>query len=141
MERRIYKTEGRERLVQFLLQHPDRQFTAEELCAELNGSAEKGKSSVYRQLSALCREDAVRRFSSQERGCNVYQYVATERDCRNHFHAKCRLCGVIEHLACGDSSEFAEHLMDAHGFSIDCGQSVLYGVCRRCRDEKGGRNA
>ena len=31
-----YKTAGRQRLLEFLESHPDRQYTAEELCAELD---------------------------------------------------------------------------------------------------------
>ncbi len=137
MEKKSYKTVGKEKMIRFFSEHPDCQFTAEELCRALNGDGESGKSSVYRQLSELCRADAVRKFRSDARGGSVYQYVATEGDCRNHFHAKCIRCGVLEHLACGDSSGFASHLLDKHGFSIDCGQSVLYGVCRSCRAELG----
>ena len=93
MKRSNYRTEGRERLLRFLAQNPDRQFTAEEICRAVNGG-EQGKSSVYRQLSGLCREDAVRCFpGGTQSGRSVYQFVGGERDCRNHFHAKCVGCG------------------------------------------------
>lgn len=138
LKRNNYQTEGRQRLLQFLAKNPDRQFTAEEICRAVNGG-EQGKSSVYRQLSGLCREDAVRCFRSAQLGRSVYQYVGGECcDCRNHFHAKCMQCGRMEHLACGDSSEFARHLLTEHGFDIDCGQSMLYGLCADCRRKQGG---
>ena len=136
---KIYQTDGRRRLIDFLEKHPDRQFTVEELCVILNGDAESGRSSLYRQLGELCRLDVLRVFRDEERKCNVYQYVGTSCDCREHFHAKCVRCGKIEHLHCGDSSEFAKHLMDDHGFAIDCGQSMLYGVCATCAGAGEGR--
>ena len=132
MSKKTYQTEGRMRLLGFFEAHPDCQFTVEELCKTLNGDAESGRSSLYRQLGELCRQDVLRMFRSEEQACNVYQYVGSACDCREHFHAKCSLCGKIEHLHCGDSSEFARHLMNEHGFFIDCGQSVLYGICAQC---------
>ena len=140
MERKTYQTAGRQKLIGFLAKHPDCQFTVEEVCFELNGDCERGRSSVYRQLSELCQADAVRKFRSDERQCSVYQYVGTECDCKNHFHVKCLRCGRMEHLDCGDSAGFARHLLTEHGFDIDCGQSLLYGVCAGCRKlERGDR--
>lgn len=127
-----YKTVGREKLLQFLSGHPDWQFTADEICAAVRGDAEGGQSSVYRHLSELCASDVVRKFRDEETARWKYQYVGDSCDCRNHFHAKCIRCGRIEHLDCGDSAEFARHLLTEHGFSIDCGQSLLYGVCSAC---------
>lgn len=133
MSRKSYKTEGKERLVGFLSEHPDCQFTVDELCRHINGTSESGRSSIYRRLSELCQSDAVRKYRDEVRGCSVYQYVGADCDCKEHFHAKCLRCGKLEHLACSDSSEFARHLQSSHGFSIDCGQSMLYGVCATCR--------
>ena len=127
-----YKTEGKEKLLRFLSGHPDCQFTVEEICREINGDTGKGQSSVYRQLTELCEADAVRRFRGGEHSRSVYQYIGEVCDCRNHFHAKCLRCGEIEHLDCGDSVGFARHLLEEHGFSVDCSQSILYGLCARC---------
>ena len=127
-----YKTAGRERLLEFLSSNPDKHFTAEEICIAVHGG-EARQSSVYRHLSELCAIDAVRKFRDEETAKTRYQYVGEACDCRNHFHAKCLRCGKIEHLDCGDSVEFAAHLLAEHGFSVDCGHSILYGVCERCR--------
>lgn len=126
-----YKTAGREKLIEFLSGNPDRHFTAEEICNAVHGGG--AQSSVYRHLSELCAKDVVRKFRDEETAKTRYQYVGEACDCRNHFHAKCLRCGRIEHLDCGDSVDFAAHLLDEHGFRIDCGQSMLYGVCARCR--------
>ena len=138
MKKSIYHTGGRQELIAYLTRNPDQQFTAEELCLAVNGSTEQGKSSVYRHLTGLCKEEIVRKFRNDERNCNVYQYVGEHCDCGSHFHEKCLTCGKLLHLDCDDSIEFAAHLLKAHGFAVDCGQSILYGVCADCRIKEGG---
>ncbi|MBR3895081.1 MAG: transcriptional repressor [Clostridia bacterium] len=139
MQKKSYKSGGREALVSYLSRHPDRQFCAEELCEALNGSETEGRSSVYRHLTSLCADETVRKFRDEARKCAVYQYVGKGCDCGSHFHEQCTVCGKLNHLDCGDSAEFVEHLLRVHGFSVDRGRSILYGVCAACRAEgKGG---
>lgn len=143
MTKKRYHTKGREALLSYLREHPDCQFSAEELCLAVNGEAEKGKSTVYRQLNQLSETYAVRRFRDEEAGRNLYQYVGEGCDCRLHFHEKCLQCGRIEHLDCHGSAAFAAHLRAEHGFVIDCGQTMLYGLCAECyataERERGGQ--
>ena len=127
-----YHTEGKARLLDFLSAHPDCQFSTEELCLHVNGTM-KGKSSIYRHLTDLCREVTVRRFRNEERGCSVYQYVGEACDCDHHFHGKCIRCGRLEHLDCDESEAFVKHLFAEHGFAVNCGGSLLYGLCAACR--------
>ena len=138
MEKKIYKTTGRSRIGGFFAENADRQFTTEEICLAINGDATAGRSSVYRHLSELCDADIIRKFHSPERNCSVYQYVGSACDCRDHFHGKCVICGAIEHLGCHDSAHFAGHLLRDHGFAVDCGRSILYGLCARCRARQEG---
>jgi Fur family ferric uptake transcriptional regulator len=137
MKKQTYNTESRQALVEFLSRNPDRQFTTEELCLAVNGDAARGKSSIYRHLTGLCRDDVVRKFQSEARKCSVYQYVGEHCDCGKHFHEKCLRCGKLSHLDCTDSIAFAAHLLQEHGFAVDCGQSILYGVCADCRKAGG----
>lgn len=139
MEKKRYRTAGREALSEFLSQNPDRQFTVEELCIAINGGVAHGKSSIYRHLGELCQTGAVRRFQDESGRGSLYQYVGQACDCHAHFHEKCTLCGRIRHLDCGDAEGFVEHLLRVHGFAVDCGQSVLYGICAECRARAGGR--
>ena len=136
MKKKSYQTKGRQELIRFLSQNPDRQFTTEEICVAINGDGEKGKSTVYRLLSTLCKEDVVRRFRNEEGSCNVYQYVGADCDCKLHFHEKCLDCGKLQHLDCHGTAEFARHLLAEHGFAVDCGQTVLYGLCADCRRQR-----
>ncbi|MBR2721525.1 MAG: transcriptional repressor [Clostridia bacterium] len=134
--KKTYQTAGKRELVDFLSRHPDRQFTTEEICLSLNGDTERGKSSVYRRLSVLCAESAVRKFRDEKSGRSVYQYVGSGCDCSQHFHQKCLHCGTVSHIDCKDSESFARHMLSEHGFLVDCGQSILYGVCRACRERE-----
>lgn len=136
MKRTHYQTAGRVALTRFLEMNPDRQFTADELYDALQGThTDIGKSSVYRLLGELCYMETVRKFRSAERQCNVYQYIGASCDCRDHFHVKCTKCGQIRHLDCNATLDFARHLLSDHGFSVDCGRSMLYGVCAVCSAE------
>ena len=138
MPKKTYRTVGRTRLEEFFARHPDRQFTTEEICLSVNGDREAGRSSVYRHLGELCDADVIQKLHNPERGCHVYQYIGANCDCRNSFHGKCVRCGAIEHLNCHDGEEFASHLLREHGFEVNCGRSVLYGLCQKCRMMKEG---
>lgn len=140
MEKKSYQTPGRKKLISFLSENPDCQFTPEELCQVVNGHPEMGMSSIYRHLNELCTEDIVRKFRSEERKCSVYQYVGSGCDCKSHFHQKCLVCGSIRHLDCEESAAFAKHLLEEHGFEVYCGQSMLYGICLACRKKKKEQN-
>ena len=101
MEKKTYQTSGRQRLGKFFADHPDVQFSAEELCEAINGNCESGKSTVYRHLTELCRAEVVQRVHSAKRGCYVYQYVGSGCDCRSHFHGKCVQCGTAVRIFLG----------------------------------------
>lgn len=128
-----YKTQGKSRLEAFLSAHPDRHFSVEEICIAVNGDTH-AKSSIYRNLSELCSVGRVRKFKGEgEVGC-VYQYLGTERSCHDHFHLKCLECGRLEHLECFMGKDLCEHIGEHHGFTVDSGRSILYGVCAACRE-------
>lgn len=140
-----YQTPARRALVDFFASNPDRQFTAEQICTLLCDTDDRiahrasrgefiGKSTVYRQLSRLCAEGRLRRFEDvapDGSAVHVYQYLPDD-GCEQHFHLKCLRCGRVSHLACGQTDALLAHIRAAHGFSVDCGSSMLYGLCDRC---------
>ena len=130
---RMYKTAGRQRLLEFLESRPDRQLTAEEICREMDrqdGETSR-KSTVYRHLSELCDEGLARKYRSDNQSAYVYQYVG-RGDCCRHFHLKCVACGELIHLECTVSEELLAHISSHHGFEVDSGRSILYGLCKAC---------
>lgn len=131
-----YKTAGRQRLLDFLQSHPDRQFLVDELANELNRTQEptrskSSKSTLYRHLSELCQEGTVRKYRSDTQSAYVYQYVG-QGDCCHHFHLKCVSCGTLVHLECAVSDELLNHIQSDHHFHVDSGRSILYGMCEAC---------
>ena len=137
-----YKTAGRQRLLDFLQSHPDRQFPVDELTEELNRlqaseQARSSKSTLYRHLSELCDEGTVRKYRSDTQSSYVYQYVG-QGDCCHHFHLKCVSCGTLVHLECAVSEELLTHIQSDHHFRVDSGRSILYGMCETCAASEEG---
>ncbi len=132
-----YKTAGREAVISFFRSNPDKQFSAEEIFTELapvdcDGEKAPGKSSVYRILSRLCDEGIIRRYRDNGKSNCLYQLSKTDDSCDCHFHLKCTECGRVFHLECPHSDDLLSHVRSDHGFKVDPGRSMLYGVCRRC---------
>ena len=94
MRKKRYKTAGREALISFFRRNPDRQFTIDELYAEVNEEASTGKSSLYRHLGELCRGEVLRKFHGSEGRGTLYQYIGAECDCKDHFHQSAPFAGV-----------------------------------------------
>ena len=137
MEKKHNHTKGRTRLLEYLKKEASATpQSAEAICEALAGEKDApAQSSVYRMLGELCATGEVRKFRAE--AGYIYQYVGAGRACDHHFHLQCTVCGELSHLECGCSREIAEHLLRAHGFSVDRGQSVLYGTCAQCA-AKGG---
>ncbi len=128
---KVYNTAGKRRLVELLENNSESQFSVDEICIALNGNLSK-RSSVYRNLADLCAQGRVGKFHSESG--YVYQYTGG-RDCSKHFHLKCTKCERIVHLECDMGEELTAHLMSHHGFFVDSGKSVLYGVCGACAEK------
>ena len=140
MPKTTYKTGARTQLLSFFDQNSDRQFTADELCAHFSAPQSGkpiAKSTLYRQLDALCREGYLQRFDGTDpaSGATVryYQPSGENGGCRDHFHLKCLVCGALQHLECDQTLALLQHLAATHAFSVDCGRSILYGVCHDCQ--------
>lgn len=132
---KTYQTKGRNKLIEFLSAHPDEHFSVERICMEMNGNL-NAKSSVYRNLSLLCERGRVRKFKGEGETSCVYQYLGRETSCRDHFHLKCLECGRLEHLECYMGDDLCHHIGEHHGFTVDSGRSILYGVCCDCQSKK-----
>lgn len=139
-EKTTYQTGARTELLTFFAEHPDCQWTVDELLVQLACVCRKpiAKSTLYRQLCAFCREGILQRFDGTDPQTGAptryYQPVGEDGSCTRHFHLKCLRCGVLQHLSCDQTEILLLHLLDRHRFSVDCGRSILYGVCQTCQD-------
>lgn len=126
-----YMTNQKKQILDFLMQNRSRHFTVEEIVDALSADEKKpGKSTIYRQISALLQDGVIRRFEAPDQSCFVYQYAAGI-NCEHHFHLKCARCGKLIHMECEQLHGVREHILREHGFLIG-GNSVIYGVCAQC---------
>ena len=59
--------------------------------------------------------------------------VEPGRGCEQHLHLKCVKCGKIIHLECHFMEEISHHIEESHGFTLQCKNSILYGICKECK--------
>ena len=84
-------------------------------------------------LDKLAKDGTVIKYVA-EKGCQAaYQYVEPGRGCEQHLHLKCVKCGKIIHLECHFMEEISHHIEESHGFTLQCKNSILYGVCKECK--------
>ncbi len=130
-----YRTSGKMKLVEFLCRNENKQYSVDALHAQMTAEGtEIGKSSLYRQLEALCKKGAVRKFRDEDGKISYFQYIGDDSGCSEHLHLKCEKCGKLIHLHCEQAHALICHITGEHGFRIDSKKSVLYGLCRACRE-------
>ncbi len=130
-----YNTRQSKLVYHFLQNNPHKHFSAEEVYFSLISNGDNiGRTTVYRQLDKLCDEKKVRKFFSGENNACCYQLESEH--CHNHYHLKCSSCGTLIHTECDFLDKLTSHIFNDHQFKIDGSRTVLYGICKNCREEK-----
>lgn len=125
-EKTTYKTRQRDEILRFFTEHKDRCFSARDLI----GQVDAGEATVFRALSTLTNEGKLKKFTGGSGESAYYQFNAAE--CALHIHLKCRECGKLIHMDCAFMEEILKHFRNEHAFTVDCGQTVIYGLCGDC---------
>ena len=137
MTRGAYSTRQKRELLKFLEERSLRHFSVDEVVFEMRDRGEKiGRSTVYRYLELLAEQGSVRKYQNVQ-GITQYQHVADSASCDDHFHMMCRRCGNLMHVDCALMRSMTEHLMKDHGFMLDPRETILVGVCEKCRADGG----
>ena len=126
-----YRTKQRRILLSYLSSHPDQALTARQIAEELAGEG-ISLSAVYRNLAEMEAAEEIKRLSQCGVREALYQYVATP-DCRGSLHLSCKKCGKTLHMDPGEAVEILRRVAQTDQFSIDVGETVLYGVCGSCK--------
>ena len=126
-----YKTAQRRRLMDFLQNNPDKQFSAQQIAANLP-APEISLSAIYRNLSVLESAGLINRFVKEGSREVYYQYTQAER-CRNRIHLICTKCGKTLHAEPAMADRLQSEALTSAGFRVDCSKTVLYGLCRDCQ--------
>lgn len=132
-----YATASRKKILEFLKKSSDTTVTAADVdCYLKENDSEVNITTVYRYLDKLARDGTVIKYVAEKGSQAAYQYVEPGRRCDEHLHLKCVKCGRIIHLECHFMEEISKHISDSHDFTLQCKNSILYGVCRDCKDDK-----
>ena len=132
-----YNTRQKREMLRFLKERSMRHFSVDDVVFEMQDRGEKiGRSTVYRYLELLAEQGAVRKYQSVQ-GVTQYQHVEDAASCDDHFHMMCSRCGNLMHVDCALMRSMSEHLMKDHGFMLDPRETILVGVCEKCRDGGG----
>ena len=127
-----YNTGKKKQIIDFLSKNAHTAFTIEEISESIAPDG-KGKSTVYRIVSELVSESAVKRISDgKTRHCS-YQYIGKD-ECKSHLHLKCRDCGKLIHLDKSISEKVTAALRESGGFTLEYG-CMLFGKCDECKDD------
>ena len=128
-----YNTRQKRELLSFLNERGMNHFSVDDAVFELRDRGESvGRSTVYRFLEQLAEQGSVRKYQSVQ-GVTQYQRVEDASHCDEHFHMMCSKCGCLLHVDCKLMHTLAEHLMVGHGFQLDPRETILMGVCEKCR--------
>ena len=131
-----YSTRQKREMLRFLKERDMQHFSVDDVVFEMRGRGEKiGRSTVYRYLEAMADQGSVRKYQNQ--GVTQYQHVANASSCDDHFHMMCSRCGNLMHVDCSLMRSMSEHLMKEHGFQLDPRETILVGLCDRCRGAGG----
>jgi len=124
-----YMTKQRKLLTDYLSLHADESISAGQIADALSDRI--SKSAVYRNLSAMEAEGKVRRIVSGSSREIFYQY-ADAHACEGCLHLSCTKCGKTIHMQKQIADELVDSVALNDNFSIDKGETVIYGVCAEC---------
>ena len=129
-----YNTKTRQLILDYLINNRQHAVSASNILEHLEAQgANPNPTTVYRYLDKLAKDGTVIKYVA-EKGCQAaYQYVEPGRGCEQHLHLKCVKCGKIIHLECHFMEEISHHIEESHGFTLQCKNSILYGVCKECK--------
>ena len=129
-----YNTHTRQLILDYLINNRQHAVSASNILEHLEAQgASPNPTTVYRYLDKLAKDGTVIKYVA-EKGCQAaYQYVEPGRGCEQHLHLKCVKCGKIIHLECHFMEEISHHIEESHGFTLQCKNSILYGVCKECK--------
>lgn len=138
--RKEYSTKSRNLMMQYIQEHAGQQFSAAEINEYLQEKeCQINLATIYRNLDKLSEDGILMRYKFADQKCFLYQYSGVSEQCQHHLHMKCEKCGKILHLECGLMHEISTHLMEHHGFAIDCKTSMIMGLCQDCRKKDSNR--
>lgn len=132
-----YRTKCKDSIMEYLQAHKEHRFSAVDIHAYLESKGQQvNPTTIYRNLEKLMLSGQLMKYKTAEDESAMYQYVEPHGKCQEHLHMQCKSCGKITHLECGFMKEIRAHLLEGHGFLLECTGSTLTGLCEKCQSAK-----
>ncbi|MCI5747285.1 Fur family transcriptional regulator [Eubacterium pyruvativorans] len=133
--RSSYRTRQREEILDFLKCREGSHVTAAGLHEEMNRAGIRiGLTTVYRTLDKMADAGDVQKYRIEGVSSACYEYLGEgNREEHGEYHCKCEKCGRLIHLHCEEVEALRNHIAAEHGFTMDTGRTVFYGICGECR--------
>lgn len=129
-----YKTGSRAKIMAYLKGSGDMPVSVSDIKRHMDEiEAPVNVTTIYRYLERLENDGSIIKYAAGKDGKATYQYTERSHRCDQHLHLKCVGCGSIKHLDCHFMDEISEHIEKEHDFLLQCRNSVIYGLCSRCR--------
>lgn len=131
LKMKVYHTNQRKCLLDFLQNNSDKAFTIEEIIESMTGD-HISQSTVYRLMTRLVDDGLVHRTVKGNSRSFVYQFIS-KGNCEDHLHMKCTDCGKVFHLDSKVTSSIQKNITSNTDFVIDS-HTVLLGKCGKCNN-------
>ncbi len=130
-----YSTVSHTTIMKYLADNKDKLVTVNDIDSFLQEKGiEVNVSTIYRFLNKLSDGGELIKYVASKGEMSTFQFIGDmTHNCKEHLHLHCVRCGKIIHLECEFMKEISGHIMEHHGFTLQCESSVLYGVCNECR--------
>ncbi len=126
----MYETKQRRLLLNFLSSHIDESLSVKQIIEALK--QDMSSSAVYRNLAQLEKQNFIKRTSKIGNRMVFFKYIDTP-ECRESLHLSCKKCGKTYHMKETGADKLIRSVSEIEGFDIDKTETVLYGVCEKCR--------
>lgn len=126
-----YMTKQRKLLTDFLMQHIDENLSAGQIAEALSDTI--SKSAVYRNLADMEKEGKLHRVMGGGSREVIYRYSGSHV-CSESLHLSCKKCGKTVHMQQQLADALVQSVAMNDDFSIDKGETVIYGVCSACKN-------
>ena len=128
-----YQTKQRQIVLEYLKQHDQEHYTVDEIEYYLKQHhMPVSRTTIYRYLEELTRENLVKKYFIENGTPICYQYVHLEM---RTYHLLCNHCGKLVHITCQHLTDVLQHLENEHHFELDTQKITFYGRCEQCMKE------
>ena len=133
-QKKEYRTRCKDIIMSYIEAHRNERFSAADITDYIDKSGAKiNLTTIYRNLDKLTAEGKLIKTKNPSNDCAFYQFAEKDSRCDGHLHIQCKVCGRVVHLNDKYMSDVYGYLMKEQGFRLDFRESVLVGVCNRCR--------